>query len=518
MCGGSQPFKSADFQLSERSIIAIAYMTEIDWSRFDAKHELCDIEKNLIREVAVRFVKEGVGSSEDWRLDLGKHRHYVYKLVGKHYLQNISGKFYPTFPALSFLPPDLRSTCVALVESILATLKASYRTFKYKQLTLSDVQSASLALAKPLTAKEVRVGTNFLRDFPHYTSSIDGNADSSVSVIWVTENILDFESLAQAWDAEVKRRFRVPEPMPRTQLIEASENPRKVFVVHGRDERLRDGMFTFLRALHLEPIEWTEAIKLTGKASPHISEILNSVFQQAQAVVVLLTPDDEARLRGDLLKPNDSTEESGLTGQARPNVLFEAGMAFASHENRTVLVEIGRVRPFSDIAGRHVVRMDNSPAKRQELATKLETAGCAVNRDGTDWLTFGDMTPQKNVIPVPTSAVESPRKPDDADRLLLADIISELEDNLDAAKMPRVGDTYRKPSSDVWKNNRNRLKLLEPLRSDLTLAYRQIDIWQSQVDSGVHPNYGSEALNAATSSLVGRLPVIIDSLRKLRDK
>lgn len=73
-------------------------------------------------------------------------------------------------------------------------------------------------------------------------------------------------------------------------------DPRKVFVVHGRDDRLRRDFFSFLRALNLQPLEWSEALRLTGKASPYIGEVLDSAFDNAQAVIVLLSPDDEVRL------------------------------------------------------------------------------------------------------------------------------------------------------------------------------------------------------------------------------
>jgi len=171
------------------------------------------------------------------------------------------------------------------------------------------------------------------------------------------------------------------------------ERSRRVFVIHGRDERLRRGMFEFLRSIGLEPLEWTKAIALTGKASPYIGEILKAAFNHALAVVALFSPDDEARLRGEFLKDDDPPYERELTGQARANVLFESGMALASHEDQTVLLQFGKARPFTDVGGRHVVMMDNSVAKRQELAMKLKTAGCTVDLDGTDWHTAGDLTP-----------------------------------------------------------------------------------------------------------------------------
>jgi len=46
---------------------------------------------------------------------------------------------------------------------------------------------------------------------------------------------------------------------------DAKLDKKKVFVVHGRNEKIRDYMFAFLRAIGLEPIEWDEAKRMTGK-------------------------------------------------------------------------------------------------------------------------------------------------------------------------------------------------------------------------------------------------------------
>lgn len=67
-------------------------------------------------------------------------------------------------------------------------------------------------------------------------------------------------------------------------------------------------------------------------------------------------------------------------------------MAFGRHPDRTILVEMGKVRAFSDVEGRHAVRLDNDQRNRKELAQRLETAGCEVDLSGDDWLTAGDLT------------------------------------------------------------------------------------------------------------------------------
>ena len=175
-----------------------------------------------------------------------------------------------------------------------------------------------------------------------------------------------------------------------------SADSREVFVVHGRNSAARDALFEFLRSIDLHPLEWSEAVQLTGKPMPYTGEILDAAFSHAHAIVVLLTPDDEARLREQFLAPGDPPHESELTGQARPNVLFEAGMAMSRDEARTILVELGNLRPFSDIAGRHTIRFDNSTQRRQELASRLMSAGCPAKLSGTDWHSAGDFVAALN--------------------------------------------------------------------------------------------------------------------------
>ena len=163
-----------------------------------------------------------------------------------------------------------------------------------------------------------------------------------------------------------------------------------VFVVHGRDLAARDAVFTFLRSISLRPLEWTQALKLTKKGSPYVGEILDAAFREAAAIIVLLTPDDEARLKPNFVSSGDPKHERQLTGQARPNVLFEAGMAFGKDSNSTVLVQLGNLRPFSDVGGRHVLHLRHNPVSRQEFVTKLANAGCNVDTSGTDWLSAGN--------------------------------------------------------------------------------------------------------------------------------
>ena len=199
-----------------------------------------------------------------------------------------------------------------------------------------------------------------------------------------------------------------PGSEPRTEnkrevQLRPAPGTRNVFVSHGRNDAARNALFEFLRAVDLHPLEWNEAVRATGKPLPYIGDILDAAFSQAHAVVVLLTPDDEARLREPFRRSIDDPTEFVLTGQARQNVLFEAGAAMARHPNRTVIVELGHLRPFSNISGLHTIRLNDSPERRQEFAQRLETAGCPVKLDGGDWYRAGEFEAAV-VLPEPTES------------------------------------------------------------------------------------------------------------------
>jgi predicted nucleotide-binding protein len=188
--------------------------------------------------------------------------------------------------------------------------------------------------------------------------------------------------------------------MERFERTTARENPRrrpkpkdqrKVIVVYGRDKNLRNALFSFLRAIGLDPIEWGQGMKATGLAQPSIPQTVDGIFREGAAVVVLLSPDDLVMLDPRLHKPKESKHETTQLGQARPNVLFEGGLAFGMYPEATVLMSVGEVKGFSDVSGLHITQMDGGTVqKRLELVEKLTRAGAKVDIEGkTDWMTEG---------------------------------------------------------------------------------------------------------------------------------
>ena len=165
---------------------------------------------------------------------------------------------------------------------------------------------------------------------------------------------------------------------------------RNVFVIYGRDNTLRQALFSFLRAINLNPLEFEEIVHQTGKTSPFTMEVLETAFKNVQACVVLLSPDEFVSLRPCLRDPDD-TKQREL--QPRPNVLIEAGMAMALQSKRTILVRAGKLRTFSDFDGIQYVNLTGNAESRNNLLGKLKLAGCDVKSLGGDWLTNGNLKP-----------------------------------------------------------------------------------------------------------------------------
>lgn len=177
--------------------------------------------------------------------------------------------------------------------------------------------------------------------------------------------------------------------------MDDAERRRWVFLVKGRNHAASEGITALLESADLRVMEWDQAVQYaiesTGEGSPYISEILKEGMTRCRAIVVLFTADDIGSLHPALWDPNrpEPTEQQ-LDGRARQNVVFEAGMALGSGLP-TVLVELGHVAGFSDIGGRHSIRLDDSPEHRKALLDRLAALGCKVDLSGMRWMRAGDL-------------------------------------------------------------------------------------------------------------------------------
>lgn len=148
-----------------------------------------------------------------------------------------------------------------------------------------------------------------------------------------------------------------------------------VFVVHGRDTKPVEALETFLHFLGLRVLKWSDAVALTRQAQPHTYDIVQAGMAAAAAVIVVFSPDEQARIRPELVGQSGS-DEDGF--QPRQNVLLEAGMAYASSPAKTICVKAGTTRRISDIDGMNWVPMDGEWDSRKQLIHRLQAAGADV--------------------------------------------------------------------------------------------------------------------------------------------
>ena len=164
--------------------------------------------------------------------------------------------------------------------------------------------------------------------------------------------------------------------------VQKVTNGRNLFVIYGRNKKVKEDIFKLLRWVDLRPYEWSTIVELTGEGTPTIYQSIDKAMDNVQAVIALFTPDDKVQLKEELLEKDEISEKN--TYQPRPNVLFETGLAFGKDKKKTILVEVGKIRNITDLDGFNRVRLDGTFEKRKELINRLETLGCKIDRN-SNW-------------------------------------------------------------------------------------------------------------------------------------
>ena len=140
----------------------------------------------------------------------------------------------------------------------------------------------------------------------------------------------------------------------------------EVFVVHGRDDGIKNTMARFLKDLGLVPI-------ILHEQPDQGRTVIEKFEQYAQVdfVVALLTPDDVGALRG---------SEKDLKPRARQNVILELEYFIGKlGRGRVPALTAGDVEIPSDYAGVLYIPMDTPGAWKMSLVRELKTAGFDVD-------------------------------------------------------------------------------------------------------------------------------------------
>lgn len=167
-------------------------------------------------------------------------------------------------------------------------------------------------------------------------------------------------------------------------------DPKKVFIIHGRNLEARTQMGIFVRSLGLVPINFGD-LRASMGGTPTIAEIVERGMTEAQGVIALITADEYAAVRPEYREEHDEPDQIARW-QARPNVIFEAGMAFGRARTRVVFVLLGNPKLFTDVAGIHVLRPTNDPSGDRGIlrGTLGQGMHCDIELHSSDWMKAGD--------------------------------------------------------------------------------------------------------------------------------
>jgi predicted nucleotide-binding protein len=167
---------------------------------------------------------------------------------------------------------------------------------------------------------------------------------------------------------ELEFRANASDSGDRTAAAQAlSEGP--IFVVHGRDNARK---YELVRLLDRTTGRDVQVLHEQANRGATILEKLERHVQAAGYAVVLLTGDDEGRLRG--------KDDLALNARARQNVIFELGVFLGSlgRSRVAVLFEDGVELP-SDLDGLVYIPLDSAGGWRVALLKELVAAGIAVD-------------------------------------------------------------------------------------------------------------------------------------------
>lgn len=155
----------------------------------------------------------------------------------------------------------------------------------------------------------------------------------------------------------------ISEPIKNNKDIQIHSN--KIFIVHGKNEAVKEASARLLDKLDFQPIILHE--------QPNSGRTIIEKFEAFSDVgyaIVLLTPDDVGGL---------AATPSELSPRARQNVVFELGYFIGKLGRHRVCALYSGVELPSDFSGVVYIEIDNHDSWKFQLAKELKAAGYSVD-------------------------------------------------------------------------------------------------------------------------------------------
>jgi predicted nucleotide-binding protein with TIR-like domain len=245
----------------------------------------------------------------------------------------------------------------------LAARAMSLATFAAKHPDFQTADGISLQSAMVARAGEIYRGgttTNLTKKERAAFKAASLSAGSMNDVSKVGEEVVPLGQTEPAWTPEHVGQPLSPPISKPPRSTEPVERPRKVFVVHGHDELMREQVARYLEQLDFEAIVLHEQTN-RGKTLVEKLEANGDVG----FAIILLSGDDHGSKPGDALRP-----------RARQNVVLEWGYFWGRLGREHVIVpRKGDVDLPSDMSGLVWELFDDRGAWKSKISGELEAAG-----------------------------------------------------------------------------------------------------------------------------------------------
>jgi len=212
------------------------------------------------------------------------------------------------------------------------------------------------------TSPFIKIIGDLLNDFQQWknlqidTSVISANLSN---LGYSSKEISDFESFVAYMPTPINAPSKNMEELDK-------KMSRKIFIVHGHDNELKQHVARILEKLDLKPIILHEK----PNSGQTIIEKIERYADEVQFAIILMTPDDEGRVKGDV----------ELKTRARQNVVLEYGYFIGKYgRHRVVCLYKGVEELPSDMHGLIYIDKDNDSGWEYKLGKELKTAGYDVN-------------------------------------------------------------------------------------------------------------------------------------------
>ncbi|MFP3976179.1 MAG: TIR domain-containing protein [Dehalococcoidia bacterium] len=173
------------------------------------------------------------------------------------------------------------------------------------------------------------------------------------------------ETLLQSMIGEVEEYWTESDNNFSSPEHQSHTSSKRVFVVHGHNEAIRNSVARFLERIDLDPIILNEKPNKGGT-------VIEKFFDYADVgfAVVLLTADDVGRAKDD----------DALLPRARQNVILELGFFLGRlSSGRVAALYENDVKIPSDYKGVIYTPLDDAGAWQLSLARELHAAGLEVD-------------------------------------------------------------------------------------------------------------------------------------------